>query len=74
MSCWEIASGPLSNIAASLAGDGIVVGGLILALAHPITFLCLLALFVVGLVWLLPKLMRLAMMPFRRMSRGRSQP
>ena len=40
---------PFSNIAASLAEDGIVIGGLILALAHPITFLCLLALFVVGL-------------------------
>ena len=40
---------PFSNIAASLAGDGIVIGGLILALAHPITFLCLLALFVVRL-------------------------
>ncbi len=65
---------PFSNIAASLAGDGIVVGGLILALAHPITFLCLLALFVAGLIWLLPKLVRLAMLPFRRMSRGRQPP
>jgi len=65
---------PFSNIAASFAGDGIVVGGLILALAHPITFLCLLALFVVGLIWLLPKLVRLAMLPFRRMSRWRQQP
>jgi len=64
---------PFSNIAASLAGGGIVVGGLILALAHPITFLCLLALFVFGLVWLLPKLVRLAMLPFRRMARWRQQ-
>ena len=37
------------------------------------SILCLLALFVVGLVWLLPKLVRLALLPFRRMSRGRSQ-
>ena len=39
-----------------------------LALTHPITFLCLLALFVAGLVWLLPKLVRLALLPFRRLS------
>jgi hypothetical protein len=65
---------PFSNIAASFAEDGLVIGGLILALAHPITFLCLLALFVVGLVWLLPKLVRLALMPFRRMARWRQEP
>ena len=62
---------PFSNIAASFAEDGLVIGGLILALAHPITFLCLLALFVVALIWLLPKLVRLALMPFRRMARWR---
>ena len=47
---------PFSNIAASLAEDATVIGGLALAIAHPITFLCLLALFVALLVWLLPKL------------------
>ena len=62
---------PFSNIAASLAEDSLVIGGLILALAHPITFLCLLAFFVVALVWLLPRLVRLALMPFRRMARWR---
>jgi hypothetical protein len=62
---------PFSNIAASFAEDSLVIGGLILALAHPITFLCLLALFVVALVWLLPRLVRLALMPFRRMARWR---
>ncbi|CAN5282020.1 DUF4126 domain-containing protein [soil metagenome] len=65
---------PFSNIAASIAEDGLVIGGLLLALAHPITFLCLLALFLVPLVWLLPKLVRLALMPFRRMARWRQQP
>ena len=65
---------PFSNIAASIAEDGVVIGGLILALAHPITFLCLLALFVVALVWLLPKLVRLALMPVRRVMRGRQVP
>lgn len=60
---------PFSNIAASFATDGLVVGGLLLALTHPITFLCLLALFVALLVWALPRLVRLAMVPFRRRSR-----
>jgi hypothetical protein len=62
---------PFSNIAASLAEDISVIGGLALAIAHPITFLCLLALFVAVLVWLLPKLVRLAMLPFRRLARRR---
>jgi len=46
----------------------------VLAIAHPITFLLLLALFVAGLVWLLPKLVRLAFLPFRRLARGRQKP
>src|ERR1700682_2217251 len=50
---------PFSNIAASLTEDATVIGGLALAITHPITFLCLLALFVALLVWLLPKLLRL---------------
>ena len=62
---------PFSNIAASLATDALAIGGLVLALTHPITFLCLLALFVAGLVWLLPKLVRLALLPFRRLMRRR---
>jgi hypothetical protein len=62
---------PFSNIAASLATDALVIAGLVLALTHPLTFLCLLALFVAGLVWLLPKLVRLAILPFRRLRRPR---
>jgi hypothetical protein len=65
---------PFSNIAASVAEDGMVIGGLLLALAHPITFLCLLGLFVVALAWLLPKLVRLALLPFRRVMRRRPAP
>ncbi len=64
---------PFSNVAASLAEDVSVVGGLALAITHPITFLCLLALFVALLVWLLPKLWRLARMPFRRMAARRQK-
>ena len=59
---------PFSNIAASLTEDVAVIGGLALAIAHPITFLCLLAAFVALLVWLLPKLVRLALGPIRRMT------
>jgi hypothetical protein len=65
---------PFSNIAASVAEDGVVIGGLILAFAHPITFLCLLAAFVIALVWLLPKLLRLALSPIRRVLRRRTVP
>jgi hypothetical protein len=64
---------PFSNVAASLATDASVVGGLALAIAHPITFLCLLAAFTALLVWLLPKLLQLAVTPFRRMARNRQK-
>jgi len=64
---------PFSNIAASLTEDVTVVGGLALAIAHPIVFLCLLALFVGLLIWLLPKLLRLAWTPFRRLARSRQK-
>ncbi len=65
---------PFTNVAASLGEDVTVIGGLALAIAHPITFLCLLALFVLLLVWLLPRLFRLALKPFRRLAGGRSPP
>ena len=65
---------PFSNVAASFAEDIGVIGGLALAIAHPITFLFLLALFVVLLVWLLPKLVRLALVPFRRLAGIRQRP
>ena len=62
---------PFSNIAASITTDALVIAGLVLAITYPITFLCLLALFVAGLIWLLPKLVRLALLPFRRLIRRR---
>ncbi len=65
---------PFSNIAASLAEDVGVVGGLVLAFTHPLLFLGLLALFVALLVWLLPRLLRLAMTPLRRLARPRQGP
>ena len=65
---------PFSNVAASFTEDIGVIGGLALAIAHPITFLCLLALFVALLIWLLPKLVRLALVPFRRLAGNRQRP
>lgn len=65
---------PFSNIAASFTEDIGVIGGLALAIAHPITFLCLLVLFVALLIWLLPKLVRLALVPFRRLAGHRQRP
>ncbi len=65
---------PFSNVAASFAEDVGVIGGLALAIAHPITFLCLLAAFVALLIWLLPKLVRLALVPFRRLTGIRQRP
>jgi hypothetical protein len=62
---------PFSNITASLAEDITVIGGLALAIAHPIVFLCLLAAFVALLIWLLPKLVRLALIPIRRVAGSR---
>ncbi len=49
---------PVSNVAASLGEDGLVAAGLYLAIAHPVAFLVLLGLFVLLLLWLLPKLIR----------------
>ncbi len=49
---------PVSNWAASVAEDAAVVGGLWLALNHPFGFVCVLALSVAAMIWLLPKLWR----------------
>ena len=47
---------PFSNGIASFFEDGLVIGGLWLAMTHPWVFLVLLALFLALLVWLIPKL------------------
>ena len=49
---------PFSNWAASFAEDFAVVGGLLVAVNHPLVFLVLLVLFILLLIWLLPKLWR----------------
>lgn len=49
---------PVSNWTLSFGEDGLVLLGLWLAFRHPLVFLLLLVLFVLLLVWLLPKLWR----------------
>jgi hypothetical protein len=49
---------PLTNWVTSVAEDVIVIGGLFAALYHPWLFLGLLVLFIILMIWLLPKLWR----------------
>ena len=49
---------PFSNIATSLGEDALVPSGLAIAVFHPLLFLILLGLFVLLLIWLLPKIFR----------------
>nr|WP_320048555.1 DUF4126 domain-containing protein [uncultured Desulfuromonas sp.] len=49
---------PVTNWAASLSEDVAVIGGLWVALNHPMVFLGLLIVFILLLIWLLPKLWR----------------
>lgn len=50
---------PFSNWGASITEDVIVLGGLWTALSHPLIFLCLLAVFIIFAIWMLPKMWRL---------------
>jgi len=47
---------PFTNWAASLAEDVAVVAGLLTAINHPLVFLALLIIFLLMLIWVLPKL------------------
>ncbi|MCU0835718.1 MAG: DUF4126 domain-containing protein [Chromatiaceae bacterium] len=49
---------PFSNWAASITEDFAVVAGLLAAVNHPLVFLALLAVFLLLLIWLLPRLWR----------------
>ena len=59
---------PFSNWTASASEDGLVLGGLWVAIAHPEVFLVLLVLFLLLLAWLLPKLLRFITRMFRRLA------
>jgi len=67
---------PFSNWALSIGEDIAVIAGLWAALYHPVLFLALLGLFVVLLVWLLPKIWRGIRGLFQRLARvfSRQQP
>lgn len=60
---------PFSNWAASIGEDVMVIGGLWTALNHPVIFLILLALFILLMIWLLPKLWRGIKSVFRMIGR-----
>ena len=49
---------PFSNWGASFTEDALVMSGIWIALTHPLVFLVLLAIFLLMLVWLIPKVWR----------------
>ena len=60
---------PFSNWAASIGEDLALLGGLYLALNHPVIFLASLGLFILLIAWLLPKLMHGVAAVFRKVGR-----
>jgi hypothetical protein len=62
---------PFSNWGISFAEDLSVIGAISLALHYPLVFLALLAIFIVVMIWLLPKLVRGVRLVFRAL-RGQS--
>lgn len=57
---------PVTNWTASVAEDVLVIGGLAIAIWHPVVFLVLLAVFVALAIWLAPKLWRAIKAVFAR--------
>jgi Domain of unknown function (DUF4126) len=57
---------PVSNWTASFTEDAAVLGGLWLAIQHPLVFLLLLALFILLAIWLIPKIFRFIRAIFKR--------
>lgn len=49
---------PLSNIAASFTEEGLLIGGLWLAIVYPLALLALLAVFMLATLWMLRRLWR----------------
>ena len=58
---------PFTNWGASIGEDVAVFAGLWTALNHPVLFLVLLVLFILLLIWMLPKLWRGAMLVLRKL-------
>lgn len=59
---------PFTNWTASAGEDGLVLGGLALAITHPAAFLVALMLFLALLAWLLPKVLRFVARIVRRLA------
>jgi hypothetical protein len=59
---------PFTNWTASAGEDGLVLGGLWLAIAHPLGFLVALVLFLALVAWLLPKVFRYVARVFRSLA------
>jgi len=57
---------PVTNWTASISEDLIVIGGLWTALNHPVLFIIALVIFILLMIWLLPRLWRLIKHIFRR--------
>lgn len=58
---------PVTNWGASFAEDALVLGGIWFALHYPLVFLLLLALFIMLMIWMLPRLVRGMRAVFRRL-------
>ena len=65
---------PVSNWGASFTEDALVLSGIWLAFNHPLVFLLLLALFLLMLVWLIPKVWRGIRAVVNRLSGPREAP
>lgn len=59
---------PFSNWAASISEDLMVIGGLWVALTHPVLFIVGLVVFIILMIWLLPRLWRLLKQVFQRIA------
>ncbi|MGB8517733.1 MAG: DUF4126 domain-containing protein [Gallionella sp.] len=57
---------PVSNMVTSFGEEGLVATGLWMSLAHPAVFLVFIVLFIILLIWLLPKLLRGVKMVWQR--------
>tara|TARA_R110002111_G_scaffold20301_16_gene48580 strand:+ start:96 stop:761 length:666 start_codon:yes stop_codon:yes gene_type:complete len=57
---------PVSNWTASIGEDLIVIGGLWTALNHPVLFIIGLVIFILFMIWVLPRLWRLLKLLFRK--------
>jgi hypothetical protein len=64
---------PFSNAALSLAEDGLVVGGLWLALNHPVITLVTVIVLVAAIVWFVPRLLRALWRSARRVGAAARQ-